>query len=689
MFILKSIGAKIFGAVLTILIFPVAAATLSIHALSEVHDDTLQITIYDIPLTKALTNVSFEQLEQQHEIERVLLTVVEGEAIDESDRRAVIADAVASFEIHSQAANEAMRLALVIIDEMVANVNAGKRRDKFSELSHSIKKIADQHREFDALAYSIFDGLRDVTKTIDHNQSEKFLTVEIELDRQIKSVLLEVESSTKSMITAIEGKENEAITRASTLMAVALIVGGLIIFVIRQNIATPLKGVAYALDQMSDNNLDVKLPDPLGRKDEIAVVIGSINNYQRALQVAAEIETRSQEEREKSEQLIRQSESLFRTTINTVVDGVILVDDDGRIQLYNPACERLFGYMSNEVIGQDAKMLLPESQQDEFTNILSRKTSVSETSELEKVQEVFGRHKDGTTFPMEISTGKTMISSGRAFVGVIRDISHQVAVRNISEQHLNEQNTALQNSLTRQKTIAEGQRDFIAVANHELRTPLSVVDGYSRMIARDVRRQRYDRIEDRSNQIRAAVQQMQDVVTGTLDSARLEAGQYKIERSVLNVPEFVREEIVRRQIIWSSYTFDFDDPAESIEIVTDPQIIGIALSNLLSNAIKYSNEGSTIRIGITDGPSTVQITVKDEGTGIDAHDQSSLFTPFFRAERTNLKPGTGLGLSLARQLLILIGGDITFESEIGVGSVFTIHSSKTISDVRDAAEILT
>lgn len=128
-------------------------------------------------------------------------------------------------------------------------------------------------------------------------------------------------------------------------------------------------------------------------------------------------------ERQRSEKVIRETAARLQAVVETAVDGVILIDAAGIVQMFNPACERLFDYESAEVIGQNVKMLMPEPYQSEHDSYLDNFHRTGERKIIGIGREVLGRRKDGTTFPMDLSVGEAKQEGASIFVGMIHDLT--------------------------------------------------------------------------------------------------------------------------------------------------------------------------------------------------------------------------------------------------------------------------
>ncbi|HEV7285947.1 MAG TPA: PAS domain S-box protein, partial [Kaistia sp.] len=139
-------------------------------------------------------------------------------------------------------------------------------------------------------------------------------------------------------------------------------------------------------------------------------------------------------DRRTAEQKLRESESRLRAVVETAVDGVILIDAFGLVEMFNPACELLFGYRADEVLGQNVKMLMPQPYEAEHDVYLRRYRHTGERRIIGIGREVAGRRKDGSVFPMELSVGEAQRDGRPVFAGIIRDISQ----RKQAEQSLRE-----------------------------------------------------------------------------------------------------------------------------------------------------------------------------------------------------------------------------------------------------------
>lgn len=261
-------------------------------------------------------------------------------------------------------------------------------------------------------------------------------------------------------------------------------------------------------------------------------------------------------------------------------------------------------------------------------------------------------------------------------------------VRDITEQKRAEDE--LRETIKKEQELNELKSRFITAASHEFRTPLTTILGSTELLryhghtwSEQKKRSHYERIY-------ANVEHMTKMLDEVLLIGRAEAGKLEFKPSPIDVIEFCRclvEELQlgighQHEIIFTPQTLDADrDSAASPSLCTsaylDETLLHHILGNLLSNAIKYSPVGSTVHFGFICGDRDIVFHVRDRGIGIPEKDQLCLFEAFHRASNVGKIPGTGLGLAIVKNAVDLHGGEITFNSEVGVGTTFTITLSMT------------
>jgi PAS domain S-box-containing protein len=355
------------------------------------------------------------------------------------------------------------------------------------------------------------------------------------------------------------------------------------------------------------------------------------------------------------------SEARFRDGISSMADGFVMWDRDGKLVAWNDRVAELMphatpylrlGVDRAQTVRDAAQHVKPDWTPEERTAwIADRLAGFGDPAR--KPSEI--RFDDGRT--IEIIDRKT---ADGGCVSIYRDVTAR-----------EQQAAALARALQIEREANQQQRRFIAVASHEFRTPLAIIDGAAqRLLARLSGAD--EEIVRRLHRIRSATARMTGLTEVTLSSARLESGQLQLKPSRFDVLGMLRELCERQRGVTPDFAIELAGQ-EPIEVEADAQLIEQALGNLLTNAVKYSGSSRRVAISVRAVEDGVEIAVRDFGVGIPSGELPQLFTRFFRATTSRLVSGTGIGLHFAREILQLHDGSISVESEIGTGSTFTVH----------------
>ena len=223
---------------------------------------------------------------------------------------------------------------------------------------------------------------------------------------------------------------------------------------------------------------------------------------------------------------------------------------------------------------------------------------------------------------------------------------------------------------TRVHALEKAKSEFLNVASHELRGPMTVIKGYLTMLDAGS----LGEISPKAQSVLPLLISKSDEVNWMLEqmieASRLEEGKMALKRRRLDVVELADGAIEGVRMLLSGHELSVDRPTRHIEAEVDADRFQIVVRNLLSNAAKYSPSGTRIKVDIRQSGETATIAVTDQGAGIAAEDQPNLFTRFGRIASTQHVQGTGLGLWLSREIARMHDGDLTCDSEVGRGSTF-------------------
>lgn len=353
----------------------------------------------------------------------------------------------------------------------------------------------------------------------------------------------------------------------------------------------------------------------------------------------------------------RERDRLARV-VGAVKDGIVLLDDDGAVRLWNASMVQMLGIEESDAIGRPAEEVLTGP---DLVGVPLRPAELAPPTahaedDLPTVSVVNLRAQDGTEVPVRMTHALLRDTRGRITgdVLVIQD-------------------------LTQEREAAALKDDFIARVSHELRTPLTPVRGYAQTLLRAGDRIDATTRTEALEQVIERVGHMERLIDDLLLVSRVASGRPS-PTTEMDPTEIDVLRLVRRLADWlgqgvaagRQVIINTDDP--EVRAWADPVRVGQIVTNLLSNACKYGYQGTPITITLRDLGANVEVSVADHGPGIPADRLESIFDRFERLDdpmhmRTS---GLGLGLFLARELATAIGGSLTATSERGIGSTFTL-----------------
>jgi len=379
--------------------------------------------------------------------------------------------------------------------------------------------------------------------------------------------------------------------------------------------------------------------------------------------------TRDVTDQIRTEQALQDSESRFRAVMDSVVDGIIVIDGKGIVETFNPAAERIFGYDKAEVLGQNISMLMPEPHRSEHDQHMKRYATERKSRIIGVGMEVMGLRKNGETFPMDLAVSEMRMGQSSKFVGITRDISQ----RKQAEMELVHTLEVAQNA-------SRAKSEFLSSMSHELRTPLNAILGFAQLLEIDpgMGQEQSDDVKE----IIKAGQHLLELINEVLDLSRIESGTFIVKNETVPLLDMITEcsRLVTGEAITRGIHVDWDiKPCEGRHVLADHLRLKQVLLNLLSNAIKYNRRGGSVHLECTTLPGNrLRLSVKDTGIGIPQEQQAQLFTAFQRLgqERSGID-GTGIGLLLCKRLMQMMGGEIGMESRPGKGSTFWIDLVET------------
>jgi len=234
------------------------------------------------------------------------------------------------------------------------------------------------------------------------------------------------------------------------------------------------------------------------------------------------------------------------------------------------------------------------------------------------------------------------------------------------------QREELDRLLVHERQVNALQRRFVAMASHEFRTPLAIIDAAAQRLCRSTTNVSGDYVLEKAGVIRSAVVRMVDLMESILASGRLETGQITLKRSEGDLKALLVTCCNRQRNLSRSHVFHLDLEPIPQALTFDRSAMEQVFTNLISNAVKYSPNAPDIHVRARADEKTVEISISDSGIGMDADDLPKLFQPYYRARSATGIAGTGIGLNVVKQVVELHGGTVEVTSELGRGTTFTI-----------------
>ncbi len=371
-------------------------------------------------------------------------------------------------------------------------------------------------------------------------------------------------------------------------------------------------------------------------------------------------------------QLLSESHARLTTIMNTIIEGIIVIDVHGVIRLANTAVTKMFGYSEHELVGQNISILMPDPIFRHHDQYITSYLHTGKRKIIGVGREVTGRRKDGTMFPLELSVGEVIdeMATGDAnnkhiFIGTLHDIT----ARKRYEE-------ALVVSKRDAEAASEAKSTFLAKMSHELRTPLNAILGFSEILKDQLfgplNNEKYLRyLQD----IHSSGEHLLKLINDILDISRIESGKFRIDEEVVDLAALVEEcaSIMEGQVESKRQTLIRDVSQKLPRLRADGRSVRQVLLNLLSNAIKFTPEEGTIRVGAEWAPDgSLLLSVADDGAGMTPEEMSIVFQPFSRGgNKMKENEGAGLGLFITKSLVELHGGTLGITSDVGAGTTIT------------------
>ena len=346
---------------------------------------------------------------------------------------------------------------------------------------------------------------------------------------------------------------------------------------------------------------------------------------------------------------VRARENRLKAIVEGVMDAIVVIDGAGRVESFNTAAERIFGYSVREIVGQSILGLIPEPYRSEYAGYLKSYKETGEAHVIGQTRELVGQRSDGTLFPMELSVSRIEIKGQLMFTGIVRDI-------------------------TERQKVDRMKNEFVSTVSHELRTPLTSIRGSLGLIAGGAVGDLPPKMRQLIDIAYSNSERLVRLINDILDIEKIESGKIVVNMQTHALMPLIEQAIAANRGYAEQHGVHFvlEQRLDAAMVNVDADRLMQVMANLLSNAAKFSPPNVPVLIHVYSVEDRVRIAVTDSGPGVPESFQDKIFQKFTQADAsdTRQKGGTGLGLAISKILVERMHGSIDFESMSDQGSTF-------------------
>lgn len=458
----------------------------------------------------------------------------------------------------------------------------------------------------------------------------------------------------RTALLTVPAKTALAASDALRIRAVAVTVGMAVIgaiaaWLVASGLSRRLKRLRVAAEDVTRKPLDdIDWPD--AGLDEVGRVVEA---FRTTAGMLSDSQIALREERDK-----------LGVVLDGAFNGIISIDGHGLIEHANSAAAAMFGHASEDMVGRNVAMLMPDPYARRHDGHIARLIKDGVEGVIDMPREVIGLRKDGDSFPVRISMTMRRRGPGVVFIGLLEDLSEE-------------------------RRVDRMKREFVATVSHELRTPLAAIKGALGLLQGGVMGELPESMRDLVAMASNNSDRLVRLINDILDIEKIEAGEMSFERAPVNLADLLNDARRENEALAASRQVALTVAADSVDgtVHADSHRLRQVLANFISNAVKFSGPGDRVELGVARVDGLLRVWVSDQGPGVPEAFKDRIFEKFSQADASDAreKGGTGLGLSISRAIVEGHGGAIGFDGAPGRGARFYFDLAPIAVRAPDAA----
>lgn len=441
-------------------------------------------------------------------------------------------------------------------------------------------------------------------------------------------------------------QQNSLFLFYSLLVLLVIVFAALGAISIAKHINEPLKQFTRSATEIARGNFNHKVPTP--SDEELGKLAKLFNFMTKELRRLNDMNLNK----------IINEKTKTETIMKNIADGVIVTDPDNKVLVVNSMAESWFGLREIDIVDQPVEKLIYEQNLLTLINIIRTE----------------GNHDDDKVeFSIKPDNKRKAIVLQAKAARVIDPEKKLIGIVTIFRD------------VTKEKEIDRMKTELVSMVAHELRSPLTSIAGFSELLLDDGVTEQQSK--EYAEIILKESNRLGNLINKFLDISRIESGKSQVHKTMVNLGDVIESVLEMNMYLAErkGMQVDLNIPEDIAPVFVDRQMIGEVVLNLFSNAVKYSPNGKRIAIDVEDNSVDQTVRIIDEGYGIPDKSLNKIFEKFYRVpdnEHTQEITGSGLGLSLVKEIIELHDGSITVDSELGKGSTFSFVLPKTSEEMQ-------